>query len=344
MLLIDGAFGEGGGQILRSALALSLLTGKPFRLENIRARRSKPGLMPQHLQAVQAAKVVGHAEVSGDRQGSGTLTFTPGEIRHGVYDFHIGTAGSTSLVLQTILVPLSLCRDSSTISISGGTHVRWSPCFHYLDWHWRSFMQQAGYDFSLSLDQTGFYPRGGGRITASIKPANSLQPLQLTKRGDLKSIQGLSAVANLNLEIAERQRRQALKRLADIDCDPQIEITQFPSPGHGTLLLLLARYEHSQCCFYSLGEKGKPAERVADEAVEQLLAFDRSGGTIDHYLADQLILPLAVVKGTSQLHSAKISNHLITNVEVVRQFLPCEIKIKGELGEPGTIEIKGCHP
>ena len=300
--------------------------------------------MAQHLQAVHAATQVGQAKISGDKQGSSALSFEPTQVQSGNFDLRIGTAGSTPLVLQTILVPLSLIGDTSVVTISGGTHVRWSPCFHYLDCHWHTFMQRAGYNFQLKLNKAGFYPRGGGSIQATIEAAKPLRPLELLERGSLKSIQGLSAVANLSMDIAKRQRHQAFQRLMGLGCGLNINLKQLSSPGRGTLLLLLAHYEHTQCCFYALGERGKPAERVADEAVDQLLAFDASGGAIDHYLADQLILPLAVVDGTSRLHSARISNHLITNAEIVRHFLPVDIHIQGERGEAGIIEIRGHHP
>ena len=141
MLHIDGSRGEGGGQILRSALSLSLITGRPFQVKQIRARRSRPGLMPQHLQAVHAAAAVGQASVTGDKRGSDAIYFEPNKLKGGTFDFNIGTAGSASLVLQTLLIPLVLSGQHSQVMITGGTHVRWSPCFHYLDWHWRSFMQ-----------------------------------------------------------------------------------------------------------------------------------------------------------------------------------------------------------
>ena len=162
------------------------------------------------------------------------------------------------------------------------------------------------------------------------------------KRGRLLSVSGLSAVANLNISIAERQRSQVLQRLLDWDCDLDIELQRLKSPGRGTLLLLLAHYENTQCCFYALGEKGKPAEQVADQAVDQLQAFEATGGAIDSYLADQMILPLALANGISRLHTSRISTHLITNAVIVQRFLPVEISIHGKPGESGAVEIRGC--
>ncbi len=342
MISIDGAMGEGGGQVLRSALSLSLLTGQPFRMFNIRARRARPGLMPQHLQAVRAAASVGQADVSGAQQGSDNIRFEPCGIKGGTYDFNIGTAGSAPLVLQTLLVPLAFSGHSSQVQITGGTHVRWSPCFHYLDWQWRPYMQQAGYDFALKLEQAGFYPRGGGRMLADIKPANRIRSIEVLQRGRLLSLQGISAVANLDIAIAERQRHQALQRLTGWDSEVDIELQRFASPGRGSMLLLLARYEYSQFCCYALGERGKPAEQVADEAVDQLQSYANSDGAIDHYLADQLILPLALADGISRLRTARISSHLMTNAVIVQHFLPVRIELRGREGGAGMIEIDGC--
>jgi len=273
---------------------------------------------------------------------SGAISFEPQRVESGTFDFNIGTAGSAPLVLQTLLVPLALSGRHSQVMITGGTHMHWSPCFHYLDWHWRSFMRQAGYAFELALLEAGFYPRGGGRIQAVIEAAASIRPLEIMELGRLLSVNGLSAVANLNMPIAERQRYQALQRLSDRGCDADIELQRLNSPGRGTLLLLLAHYEHTQCCFYALGEKGKPAEQVADEAVDQLQAFEASGGAIDPYLADQLILPLALAEGVSRLRTSKISTHLITNAGIIQRFLPVEISTHGKPGEPGVVEIRGC--
>jgi len=216
-LLIDGSIGEGGGQVLRSSLTLSVITGKSFALENIRSRRRKPGLMAQHLKAVEAAAQVGRARVEGAQLGSLHLLFEPTELCSGDFRFDIGTAGSTSLVLQTILPALSLASTTSTLRLIGGTHVPWSPCFHFLKMHWLRYMREIGFDIELQLDRAGFYPQGGGNVLATVRPASHLRPLRLTERGALKGIRGMSAVANLSESIAERQRSQALKRLSPVE-------------------------------------------------------------------------------------------------------------------------------
>ena len=339
-LSIDGSIGEGGGQVLRTSLALALITGRSFTLNNIRQRRAKPGLMAQHLKAVEAAREVGKATVEGARLGSQSLVFEPTGLYSGEFHFDIGTAGSTSLVLQTILPPLSFAAASSTVTLIGGTHVPWSPCFHYLEMHWLHYMRRIGFDIRLELDAAGFYPRGGGRVLATVRPASRLSPLCLTNRGPLKRIRGISAVANLDLSVAERQKAQALKELNGVAGPVEIEILRLSSPSKGTLLLLLAEFENSQCCFYGLGALGKPAERVADEAVNEFLGFMATDGAIDHYLSDQLILPLALAPGVSEIRTSKVTQHLTTNAEIVKMFLPVSIEVDGEIGQPGSIRIR----
>jgi len=340
MIHIDGAEGEGGGQILRSSLTLSILTGKPVSLTNIRARRPKPGLMAQHLTAVRSAAAVCRARVEGAELHSVSLVFAPRTAGSGKFQFDIGTAGSTSLLLQTILLPLSFAPGESQVIITGGTHVPWSPCFHYLREHWLKAMRQIGFDFDLEMDLAGFYPQGGGRIRAGIRPVTEFRPLCLTKRGRLEKIWGFSVVANLDLSIAERQKRQALKRLEAMGVAPAIEVMRMPAHSRGTMLLLLAEFERSRCCTYALGARGKPAEQVADEAVADLEAFLATGAAIDPYLADQLILPLALASGSSELYTSRVTQHLLTNAEVLRRFLPVQVEISGEVGEPGVVLIE----
>jgi RNA 3'-terminal phosphate cyclase (ATP) len=341
MIEIDGAKGEGGGQILRSALTLSLMTNRHFRILNIRARRSKPGLRPQHLTSVNAAASVGQAQVEGACLGSREIEFRPSSIHPGTYRFEIPTAGSTSLVLQTVFLPLSTAEAPSEIEIIGGTHVPWSPCFHYLEANWLPAMRLQGFRADLVLEIAGFYPQGGGRIRALIQPLKKpIAPLKRIQRGNLQRIRGLSTVSNLQERIAHRQRKRAVKRLADLGCPVEIEIRTLPSPGKGSLLLLQAEFESGQACYFGLGARGKPAERVADEAVDALLTFLRGGGVVDKYLADQLLLPLAFAEGDSEFRTSNITQHLLTNAEVIRAFGAAEIDVRGELDQPGVVEIR----
>jgi RNA 3'-phosphate cyclase len=340
MIEIDGSQGEGGGQVLRSSLSLSLMTGKPMRITKIRARRPKPGLRAQHLKSVEAAAAVGKAEIEGATFGSGSLSFSPHGITAGQYQFDIGTAGSTSLVLQTIFAPLGLANHLCRITITGGTHVKWSPAYHYLRMNWLPHMHRIGFRGDLALELAGFFPQGGGRIRAQIQPSDPRTPLCLTDRGDLQRIEGLSAVSNLPESIAIRQRRQALRRLGGLGCPMEIDVIQLPSKRKGTMILLKAVFEKSQACYVGLGERGKPAEKVADEAAEELLAFMVTDGAIDEYLADQLLVPLTFVPGISEIRTSKVTQHLTTNAEVIQAFTSTEIKIEGELGEPGLIQIR----
>lgn len=341
MITIDGSMGEGGGQILRSALSLSLLSGQPFRLLNIRAGRSRPGLRPQHLAAVTAASRISRARVSGAHIGSAQLQFEPGEVEPGRYHFNITTAGATSLVLQTILLPLAQAPGSSHITITGGTHVPWSPCFHYLDWHWRPLLARLGIPFELTLRRAGFYPAGGGEIVATIPGAAVPKGVVLEERGALRRLCGLSALANLPLHIAERQRERALSRLKQLLPGVVVDIPIEPLSAYspGTLLLLLAEFEQGQGCFFALGAKGKPAELVADEAVDALATFLQSRATVDPWLADQLLLPLAVAAGESVIHTSEVTPHLLTNAGVIRYFLPTLIEVEGPAGEPALIRV-----
>jgi RNA 3'-phosphate cyclase len=340
MIHIDGSQGEGGGQVLRSSLCLSLITQKELEITNIRAGRSKPGLRAQHLKAVEAAGLIGRAQVSGANLGSTALTFQPTEIQPGRYHFDIGTAGATTLVLQTIFLPLALSGAKSTVTITGGTHVRWSPSYHYLELHWLPFMRQIGCQIDLKMELAGYYPQGGGRVSATINPCEKISPLELTDRGKLKHIRGISAISNLPRHIARRQREQVLRRIGDRYYLSDIRLVELASRFKGTMLLFLAEFEHSQACYFSLGELGKPAERVADEAIEELEEFLSTDGAIDQYLADQLLLPLTFASGPSRLRTSKITRHLLTNAQVLRSFLPVQIDIEGDLGTPGLISIK----
>ena len=341
MILIDGSQGEGGGQILRTSLALSLLTNQSFEMINIRARRHQPGLRPQHLASVKAAASICRADTEGVAPGSTRLVFRPSGLHAGRYEFNIATAGSTCLVLQTVYLPLSRAASASNITITGGTHVPNSPSFEYLDQHWLHFLKLLGFDLTLDLLLAGFYPQGGGKVQARVRPTRQTRSMNLIHRGQLHQIRGLSAVANLDRRIAERQRSQVLRRLGDTFPLNDIRITELPSHSKGTFLLLLAEFENSQACFFALGELGKPAQRVADEAVDALIGFVATDGAIDPYLADQLLLPLSFASSSSQLRTSRVTNHLLTNACVINNFHPNCVLISGNYGEPGDIII---HP
>ena len=339
MITIDGSQGEGGGQVLRSSLTLSVMTGQPFEIYNIRSNRKKPGLQPQHLKCVEAAAVICKAEQKGAAIGSTRLIFSPGKVNPGNYQVDIGTAGSTSLVLQTIFLPLSFSNDESTVTITGGTHVPWSPVFHYLDLQWLPVLRQSGFDMKITLKLAGFYPKGGGRIVAHIKPVRRLKPLDLLERGKLVKLRGISAAANLDSSVIERQTIQMLKRLSKRNIECNIKKETMISRWKNTMALLCAEYENGGGCFTALGALGKRAEKVANEAVDELLEYVGTSGCVDKYLADQLLLPLVFIDGKSCYRTAKITRHLLTNRDVIQQFTNVDIHIEGKSGQEGIVRI-----
>jgi RNA 3'-terminal phosphate cyclase (ATP) len=297
-------------------------------------------LQPQHLQSVLAAVKISQAEVQGAYVNSGEVVFSPGPVKAGKYLFDVGTAGSTSLVLQTIYLPLSLAAGSSQVTLRGGTHVPHSPCYHYLELNWLPHLLLMGCRGALQLDQAGFYPRGGGQIQANILPVKGkLAPLERLERGALKRIRGLSAAANLEAEIAKRQKLQALRRLEAAQRDAKIQVIDLPSPVQGTFIALLAESEQAQACFCALGERGKRAERVADEAVDALQSYLQTGAALDPHLADQLLLPMALASGPSSFTTSAVTGHLVTNAAIIRRFIPTIIEIEGEVGLPGRVRV-----
>jgi RNA 3'-terminal phosphate cyclase (ATP) len=269
------------------------------------------------------------------------LFFDPGRLREGHYRFAIGTAGSASLVLQTVALPLSRCSAPSSLSITGGTHVPWSPSFHYLAWQWQPFLKRLGVRLDLELLKTGFYPKGGGEIRGVVHPADSPRPLTLLKRGPLTALRCLSLVSNLDLSIARRQADRLADRLSDWTVPLERETTVLPGPGKGSALIVLARFNHTSLCCGALGSPGKPAETVADETADALLGLLSDGSVMDPHLADQLLLPLALAPGISRLQAPRISGHLLTNAWVIGRFVPAVIDIGGTPDRPGLITIRG---
>lgn len=340
---IDGNYGEGGGQVLRTALSLSSILNKPIQLYNIRKGRKIPGLQPQHLTCVKACQLISSATVSGAELGSQQIEFAPEQLSGDSFEFDVsekrGSAGSTSLIIQSLLLPLLFAPRSSSVTLHGGTHVPWSPPYHYLEGVFLPTIARMGGRIKLSLKAWGWYPQGGGKLNARIDPAKELAPLTLTDRGDLKSLRGISAVSNLPLSIAERQRDRGLKILKRSGIDARIDLQEGPSPGKGTILFLLAEFEHTLAGFSALGAIRKRAEQVAEEACQEFLEFYQSSAAIDHRLADQLIPYLALAKGKSTFTTSKISSHLLTNIWVVQQFLPVEVMVEGEKGKEGKITV-----
>jgi RNA 3'-terminal phosphate cyclase (ATP) len=340
LLELDGSFGEGGGQILRTSLALSLLTGRGFHLRHVRAGRSKPGLQPQHLLCVQSAAEIGQARLRGASLGSTDLVFEPGPVVPGSYHFDVGTAGATSLVLHTLYLPLALGATlPSELTLVGGTHVTHSPSFHFLDTTWRRYLEGMGIRVSLRMLRPGFYPRGGGQVLAAIQPCSRPAGMVFPQRGEVK-LSGFSAVAGLDRSIARRQARRAVHRLerAGLDIDLQ---EQSWSGGPGTVVHLVLDTAPAPTSFFALGARGRPAEQVADDAVDQVLRYlDTGPALVDAHSADQIVLPLALAEGPSEYSTAEVTLHLITNIAVIGQFLERRIVCEGEEGSPGRVRIE----
>ena len=290
--------------------------------------------------SVRAAAQIGGAQLRGASLGSSDLVFEPGRIRPGKYRFDIGTAGATGLVLQTIYLPLMLGTDSpSELILTGGTHVSTSPCFHFLDVTWRGYLAALGLRLRLEMKRPGFYPRGGGEVHVFLQPTAEIQPLRLLERGSVR-VTGFSAVAGLPDQIARRQARRLKYRLEQNKLHAAIE-EQTWEGGPGTVLAAVLDTKPVPTLFFALGERGKPAERVADDVVDEVLAYISAGEAhaVDPHSADQLPLPLVLAKGTSEYTVSEVTRHLTTNVAVIRRFLERDIVCEGEEGHPGRVRI-----
>jgi RNA 3'-terminal phosphate cyclase (ATP) len=336
---IDGALGEGGGQVLRTSLALSLITHQPFHLRKVRAGRAKPGLQAQHLMCVKAAAQIGGARVRGDKLGSGDLVFEPGEVVPGNYRFQIGTAGATSLVVHTVYLPLALAGASSTIDIEGGTHVIASPCFQFLDRTWAAYMRALGIAIEVQLARCGFYPRGGGLIHALVQPSPNLRSFHGMTGTSVTSATVISGSAGLPSHVAERLAERAGQRVSEMGLEVTSRVENWQG-GPGCMVGIELPTEPAPTFLFALGERGKPAEKVGDEAAAQVAAFLEAAPLgVDAHSADQLLLPLALAPEPSQFRVAEVTSHLRTNAYVIQHFLDRSIQIDGSEGEPGQVII-----
>ena len=337
MITIDGSEGEGGGQVVRNALALSLVTGQPFRVEKARANRSKPGLMRQHVTAIEAACAIGNAECEGVAVGASDFTFRPGKVVAGEHRFAVGTAGSTNLVLQTILLPLLLADGPSRIVLEGGTHNVHAPPFDFLAKSFLPLVERMGPRISARLVRHGFYPSGGGRIEVEIVPAR-LGRIELTDRGDPVSVRGRAVVASLPRDIAEREIDSARK---DIDWpEDAFSIEQLPSDqGPGNIFLLEAEFAHHTEVTSGFGQLGVSAQSIGRKTASRMAGYIRSGTFAGPYLADQLLLPMALAGGGA-FTTVKPSQHALTAANVIRRFLDRHIVFDARKGGAHHVEIR----
>ena len=326
MLRIDGSQGEGGGQILRTSLALAIITQQPVFIENIRAKRDKPGLRQQHLMAVQAAARISGAKVSGDMLGSRELRFEPGAAQAGDYKFDIGSAGSTTLVLQTILPPLLLADAASTVELIGGTHNPFAPPVDFLERAFLPLVNRMGPSVSLILERPGFYPAGGGRLRVEIEPAD-LRPIEIAERGEIRSRLCRATVSNLPDHIAERELATVAGALDwQEEC---LEVRRYRERnfGPGNVVTIEVESQHITEVFTGFGRRGVPAETVAGAVAAEARRYLDAGVPVGEHLADQLLLPLALAGGGCYVTMAP-TPHTMTNIDIIHKFLAVRIAIE----------------
>lgn len=335
---IDGSRGEGGGQILRSALALSLVTGRPFSLRNIRAGRKKPGLLRQHLTAVNAAAEVGSATVKGAALGSRELFFRPRGVRAGTYRFSVGTAGSTTLVLQSVLPALLIASDASEIVLEGGTHNPFAPPFDFLDRVLLPVLSRMGPRIRAELDRPGFYPAGGGSFRVTVEPTSRLSRIHLLERGAITARNASARVSNLPSHIAERELAIVSKLLSwPPECLLSERIRDAIGPGN--VLMLEIESENVTELFTGVGRRRVSAEQVAEGAVKEAREYLASNAPVGPYLADQLLVPFALAGGGSY-RTVRPTRHTLTNIEIVELFLAVSIAVEKEGHAVWTIAIE----
>lgn len=349
MIVIDGSMGEGGGQILRYSLALASVVKKTVKIVNIRAKRRNPGLQPQHLTSVKAIAEITNAEVEGMYKGSMELVFKPKSLRGGNYVFDIGTAGSVTLVLQTILPILPFLDREISIEIRGGTDVPMSPPIDYIKYVLLPILKLLGYSIEIEVLRRGHYPRGGGVIRLTSTPTYSIKPIELIDRGKMIRIRGKSHCVKLPKHVAERQAKAAEEFLhrkninlpIDIELE-YYEIDKDPHLGPGSGIVLYLENEKSVLGSDALGAKGKPAEEVGREAAEKLFNEIKSGAAIDKHAGDMILPLLALAKGVSRYTVTEVTLHMTTAIEVLKIMLGIETIIK-KYNDVYLVEVRGKH-
>ncbi|GAB4310296.1 MAG: RNA 3'-terminal phosphate cyclase [Methanobacteriaceae archaeon] len=338
MIAIDGSYGEGGGAIIRTATALSALTGKPIHISNIRAKRPKKGLAPQHLTAIKALSSLTSASCSGLKLGSREIYFKPGPISGGNYHIDIKTAGSTTLVLQSLMIPAMFADSAVNLVIKGGTDVKWSPSIDYFKNVTLPLLESLGYQANIDLIKRGYYPRGGGIIKAEINPIKNLRPINLTKI-EIDDIKGISHCSKLPCHIAVRQAEAATKILEKKGYKANIDVQcNETSLGRGSAIVLWAKGNHA-LGGSDIGEPGKRAETVGKNAADELLDHISKNAPLDKYMGDQII-PYMAVTGKSTIKTAELTKHTVTNIYVAEKIMNKKFSVKGQLGEPAVISIE----
>ena len=324
MIHIDGSKGEGGGQVLRTSLALSIITGKPFKIEKIRAGRQKSGLLRQHLTAVNAAVQISSAEVSGNKLRSGELTFIPKNIAGGEYRFAVGSAGSAMLVFQTVLYPLLFAGNKSKVIFEGGTHNQKAPPFHYIERVFIPLLKKMGVNIEARLIRHGFYPAGGGRFEVEIEPNKNLKGFNLLERGGLIGKKVEAIFAALSAHIAQRELTTVGKK---ITCsDDELQMVQLPDDqGPGNVLMITVESENVTEVFTGFGEMNVPAEVVAKRVVKEYKSYVKADVPVGEHLADQLLIPLVLSKDGGSFRTGKLSMHTKTNIEKIKRFIDVDI-------------------
>jgi RNA 3'-terminal phosphate cyclase (ATP) len=339
---IDGSQGEGGGQILRAALTLSGATGQPFELHRIRARRTVPGLRPQHVASVRAAALASGARTSGLYEGSPELRFEPSAVAPGEFRFEIGTAGAATLVAQTVLPLLGTGGAPSRVEVEGGTHVPLAPSFEFLARHWAAVVSRLGLATRHELRTVGFYPRGGGEIRGDVAPwPRPGARLDLAERGPLRAVRGVSGAGRVKGDVAERQRDAVRTRFWEARrLEVEIETSAAPASAPGSYLFLEAEFENGRAAFGWLGERGVAAERLGDRAARRVLRFlGEETGAVDPHLADQLVVPVCLSGGGGLVTTPEVTSHLETVVAMAAVF-GFRARTFGRKGGPGGFEVE----
>jgi len=324
---IDGSFGEGGGQILRTSLAMAGITGKRLQITNIRAKRDKPGLGKQHLACVEAACKVCNAKCKGDELRSMALDFMPGEIQSGNYKFDIGSAGSALLVAQTVLPILFNAKGASKITVTGGTHNTWAPPYDFIMDSFLPVISAAGFKAECKLEQYGFYPAGGGKISFEINPYKFEKAIDLCDVNGEAKITAKIYTSKLPINIAQKQRKLLVNSGLKIDEIEHVDVRECVGAGN-CVVISIVKGNHTSV-FTGFGAKGKPSEKVIAEVVNDARDYQESGAAIEHHLADQLVIYMGIQK-TGRFITNRLTKHLTTNMEVIKKFLTVDFSIESE--------------